>query len=206
MQLPDINGDQIARIVRARKEFDGLPLVALTANVRRAEEDLAGVKMQGSLAKPINTRKLDNVLARLFPHSTKSITEQASSSLSTNFAMADVDQAILDSETITDFFESMGVAPFARGVQLFEKLWPTYIAELNSALDARTFSEYKSIAHKLKGAAGSVALRAVQQRAKYMEDNAESADLEQLSRWLDELPSEIEKGLKALNLVIENNH
>jgi two-component system aerobic respiration control sensor histidine kinase ArcB len=206
MQLPDINGDQIARIVRSRKEFDGLPLVALTANVRRAEEDLAGVKMQGSLAKPINTRKLDNVLARLFPHSTKSITEQASSSLPTNFAMADVDQAILDSETITDFFESMGVAPFARGVQLFEKLWPTYIAELNSALDGKIFSEYKSVAHKLKGAAGSVALRAVQQRAKYMEDNAESADLEQLSRWLDELPSEIEKGLKALNLVIENNH
>ena len=38
MQLPDINGDQVARIVRSREEFNALPLVALTANVRRAEE------------------------------------------------------------------------------------------------------------------------------------------------------------------------
>ena len=66
MQLPDINGDEVARQIRADSHFDKLPIVALTANVRSAEEDLDGISVQGALAKPINTIKLDKMLADLF--------------------------------------------------------------------------------------------------------------------------------------------
>lgn len=202
MQLPDINGDQVARIVRSREEFNALPLVALTANVRRAEEDLAGVEMQGSLAKPINTRKLDSVLAELFPHSTKEVEfEQVTAIKQSNIETAD--SHLLDMETLEDFVDSMGVDSFKRGVQLFEKLWPNYSEELKLALQEKSYSEYKSVAHKLKGAAGSVALKVVQQLAKKMEDNAETAEDAQLEAWLVDLVKDIEKGLKALNLVLD---
>ncbi len=42
MQLPDINGDEVARQIRADSHFDKLPIVALTANVRSAEQELEG--------------------------------------------------------------------------------------------------------------------------------------------------------------------
>lgn len=203
MQLPDINGDQVARIVRSREEFDHLPLVALTANVRRAEEDLAGVTMQGSLAKPINTRKLDGVLAELFPHSTKEVEVEDKSHDKKSTLIATQDSELLDIETLEDFVESMGAQSFLRGVQLFEKLWPNYLKELEQALEHKQYSEYKSVAHKLKGAAGSVALKVVQQLAKRMEDNAETAEDSQLAQWLIELVSDIEKGLKALHQVLD---
>ena len=205
MQLPDINGDEVARIVREREEFDSLPLVALTANVRRAEEDLAGVSMQGSLAKPINTKKLDNVLAQLFPHSTKEVTCEAHAPMIKQNAIAQIDTHLLDLETLEDFVESMGVDSFSRGVQLFEKLWPSYLKELELSLADKNYSEYKSVAHKLKGASGSVALQAVQKQAKCMEDNAETAEDKQLGEWLKQLTPEIEKGLKALNLVLDKS-
>ena len=203
MQLPDINGDQVARIVRSREEFDHLPLVALTANVRRAEEDLAGVTMQGSLAKPINTRKLDGVLAELFPHSTKEVEVEDKSFDKKSTLITTQDSELLDIETLEDFVESMGAQSFLRGVQLFEKLWPNYLKELEQALEHKQYSEYKSVAHKLKGAAGSVALKVVQQLAKRMEDNAETAEDSQLAQWLIELVSDIEKGLKALHQVLD---
>ena len=204
MQLPDINGDQIARIVRSREEFDKLPLVALTANVRRAEEDLEGVAMQGSLAKPINTRKLDNVLAELFPHSTITLSLEDQPECDKK-DYHDIDIDLLDIETLEDFVCSMGVDSFHRGVALFEKLWPTYLKELGVALENKDYSEYKSVAHKLKGAAGSVALKGVQMLAKHMEDNAEIESDEALSNWLDLLMPDIEKGLTALHQVLEKN-
>ena len=47
MQLPDINGDEVARQIRDDEHFDNLPIVALTANVRSAEEEL-GINIQGT--------------------------------------------------------------------------------------------------------------------------------------------------------------
>ncbi len=196
MQLPDINGDEVARIVRSMPEFDSLPIVALTANVRRAEQDLEGISMQGSLAKPVNTAKLDKVLAQLFPHSTKEVLVVAKT---VENSLSQEAVKVLDIETIDDFVSSMGCDAFSRGVDLFGKLWPTYQSQLDDALKSKDYAEYKSVAHKLKGASGSVGLKGVQLQAKKMEDNAEQASDEELTEWLTSLPLEIEKGLEALS-------
>ena len=58
--------------------------------------------------------------------------------------------------------------------------------------------EYKSVAHKLKGAAGSVGLKAVQLQAKEMENNCQQVEQEQRQQWLTQLDGQIKEGLKAL--------
>lgn len=193
MQLPDINGDEVASIIRQDPNFDHLPIVALTANVRRAEEDLAGIRIQGALAKPISTIKLDRMFAELFSHSTPEEQVERRPIL-----QLELSSDLLVLETINDFVNSMGVGVFAKSSQLFNKLWPQYLNELETALSEQDYEEYKSVAHKLKGAAGSVGLLKVQASAKEMENNALTSSDEQLKYWIESLPAQIKEGLDAL--------
>ena len=201
MQLPDINGDEVARQIRADSHFDKLPIVALTANVRSAEQELEGISIQGALAKPINTVKLDKILADLFGiKQTRSNEPQLKVSTA---ALADINAHLLDVETIEDFVNSMGLVVFKRSSQLFEKLNPQYQQELLTSLNSGDREEYKSVAHKLKGAAGSVGLNDVQLHAKVMEYGALDESDEVLKQWLDILADKINEGQHALHLFLQ---
>lgn len=201
MQLPDINGDEVARQIRADSHFDKLPIVALTANVRSAEEDLEGISVQGALAKPINTIKLDKMLADLFDIQ-QSDSDEPLLTVSKE-ALEGINAGVLDVETIEDFVNSMGLEVFKRSSGLFEKLNPQYQQELLSALNASDREEYKSVAHKLKGAAGSVGLNDVQLHAKKMEHGALEESDEVLNEWLDLLAEKINEGQSALHSFLQ---
>ncbi|MFY8272996.1 aerobic respiration two-component sensor histidine kinase ArcB [Pseudoalteromonas sp. SSDWG2] len=199
MQLPDINGDVVAREIRAQSEFDHLPIVALTANVRSAEEELKGINIQGALAKPINTAKLDKMLAKLFGFEKQTIQQAAAQRLVQQQVTKNIviDEELLDKDIITEFLDSMGVKAFSRSTELFAKLAPGYQQELLSAHDSDV-AEYKSVAHKVKGAAGSVGLKAVQLHAKQMENECVDVSVECRAKWLEEMDVKIKEGLKAL--------
>lgn len=201
MQLPDINGDEVARQIRADSHFDKLPIVALTANVRSAEEDLEGISVQGALAKPINTIKLDKMLADLFDIQ-QSESDKPLLTVSKE-ALEGINAGVLDVETIEDFVNSMGLEVFKRSSGLFEKLNPQYQQELQSALNENDREEYKSVAHKLKGAAGSVGLNDVQLHAKKMEHGALDEPDELLKEWLDTLADKINEGQIALHSFLQ---
>ena len=201
MQLPDINGDEVARQIRADSHFDKLPIVALTANVRSAEEDLEGISVQGALAKPINTIKLDKMLADLFDIQ-QSESDKPLLTVSKE-ALEGINAGVLDVETIEDFVNSMGLEVFKRSSGLFEKLNPQYQQELQSALNENDREEYKSVAHKLKGAAGSVGLNNVQLHAKKMEHGALDESDEVLKEWLDTLADKINEGQIALHSFLQ---
>ncbi|KPW01315.1 aerobic respiration two-component sensor histidine kinase ArcB [Pseudoalteromonas sp. P1-11] len=201
MQLPDINGDEVARQIRADSHFDKLPIVALTANVRSAEEDLEGISVQGALAKPINTIKLDKILADLFDIQ-QSESDKPLLTVSKE-ALEGINAGVLDVETIEDFVNSMGLEVFKRSSGLFEKLNPQYQQELQSALNENDREEYKSVAHKLKGAAGSVGLNDVQLHAKKMEHGALDESDEVLREWLDTLADKINEGQIALHSFLQ---
>ncbi|MCK8102820.1 aerobic respiration two-component sensor histidine kinase ArcB [Pseudoalteromonas sp. 2CM36K] len=201
MQLPDINGDEVARQIRAQSHFDQLPIVALTANVRSAEEELEGISIQGALAKPINTSKLDNMLAELF--GIKQAQTEAPQRVVNQALLNQINTDLLDVETIEDFVNSMGVEVFKRSSQLFAKLNPQYQQELLASLNAADREEYKSVAHKLKGAAGSVGLNDVQLHAKQMEHGALEQSDEVLAVWLEELTDKINEGQQALHLFLQ---
>ena len=201
MQLPDINGDVVAKHIRSDSHFDKLPIVALTANVRSAEEELEGISIQGALAKPINTVKLDKMLADLFDIKQAKCTEPQLKV--SEEALKEINAHLLDVETIEDFVNSMGLEVFKRSSQLFEKLNPQYQQEMLTSLNSNDREEYKSVAHKLKGAAGSVGLNDVQLHAKVMEYGAIEESDEILQKWLDVLADKINEGQQALHLFLQ---
>lgn len=192
MQLPDMTGDQIARYMQQEEHFRQIPVVVLSANVRKAEEQLAGLQVAGALAKPINTNNLDLVLNRLFAPSTQKA--QAAAAPSSHQGPADT---VLDTATLQDYLQSLGVKPMQRSMQLFQQLLPGYINKMVEAVSTEQLDEFHQAAHKLKGAAASVGLLWVQQQAKMLEALTEP-NWPVLERQLIEYHLTIERHLQIL--------
>ena len=72
MQLPDMNGDQIARFMQQEPHLAQIPIVVLSANVRKAEQQLEGINIAGALAKPINT----NIIVMIQKRTTTCVSRQ----------------------------------------------------------------------------------------------------------------------------------
>ena len=190
MQLPDMSGDQVARFIRAEPSLAKLPVVVLSANVRKAEQQLKDVRVDGALAKPINTNKLDQILFQLFA----APAPKASSHEQTQ------DQHMLDRQTLDDYLQSLGKSAMQRSVQLFVQLLPGYINKMMEAAVQQEVTEFQEAAHKLKGAAASVGLLWLQHQAKLLE---QATELQGMEKQLINIHLTIEKHLAALQDYIE---
>lgn len=194
MQLPDMSGEQIAHYIRDEAHLSALPIVVLSANVRKAEQQLNGVHIEGALAKPINTSQLDLMLARLFSPSAVRLQQTKPVSLSN-------EQQILDVDTLNDYIHSLGKDAMKRSAQLFAQLLPGYMHKLTEAVIQQQEKDFQDAAHKLKGASASVGLLWVQQQAKRMEQ--EQINWQGLERQLVDFQLKTEQHLTALSDYIE---
>jgi len=195
MQLPDMSGEQIAKYIRQEPHLVNLPIVVLSANVRKAEQQLDGVAVEGSLAKPINTAKLDQILARLFSPSAVKLQQSDSRPKPHD------EQQILDIDTLNDYLQSLGKDAVRRSAQLFAQLLPGYMNRMMETAVQRQETEFQEAAHKLKGAAASVGLLWVQQQAKRLEQ--EPVNWQGLERQLVDYHLKTEQHLAALSDYIE---
>ncbi|GAB2910229.1 ATP-binding protein [Rheinheimera gaetbuli] len=194
MQLPDMSGEQIAQFIRQEPRLAALPIVVLSANVRKAEQQLQGLHIDNALAKPISTSKLDAVLAQLFSPSAvklqRSVTEQKTT-----------ESAALDTHILNDYLQSLGKDTVKRSTQLFAQLLPGYMNRLMETAVQRQLKEFQEAAHKLKGAAASVGLLWVQQQAKRLEH--EEVNWQGMERQLVDFHLKTEQHLAALSDYIE---
>ena len=58
MQMPDIDGLEATRRIRADGRFAGLPIPAMTANASLADREAAAAGMNDHVAKPIDKERL----------------------------------------------------------------------------------------------------------------------------------------------------
>ena len=194
MQLPDMSGEQIAAYIRSETRLSALPIVVLSANVRKAEQQLDGLQIDGALAKPLNTAKLDQVLARLFSPSAMKLQLPKQPA-------PDNEQQLLDQTTLNDYIQSLGKDAMKRSAQLFTQLLPGYMNRMMETAVQRQEREFQEAAHKLKGAAASVGLLWVQQQAKRFEQ--EPVNWQGLERQLVDFHLKTEQHLAALAEYIE---
>ena len=195
MQLPDMTGDQIAKTMRQEMHLKHLPIVVLSANVRKAEEQLAGIRIDGALAKPLNTNNLDQLLAQLFsPSAVKTAATQP----------APESDYMLDLATLDDYMQSLGKETMLRSAKLFAQLLPGYINKMLEEAVHQRLQAFQEAAHTLKGAASSVGLLWVQKQAKKYEAMSEPNWL-QLERQLVDFHLTTERHLAALHDYLEQD-
>lgn len=64
INLPDIDGMEVTRRIKAKPEFADIPIIALTANAMHGDrEKFLEAGCDGYLAKPISRRELSNIVS-----------------------------------------------------------------------------------------------------------------------------------------------
>jgi PAS domain S-box-containing protein len=148
MQMPQMDGLQATRAIRALELSRRTPIVAMTANVMPEDRERCfAAGMDDFLSKPISIARLGEVLRRVMAKSTVSAAEPAyTKPVSKVF---DLDAALSACGGNASLLEELAL--------LFEQEWPGRRAALLRAADAGNCSDLARDAHTLKGSFGALA-------------------------------------------------
>ncbi|MDX7997983.1 aerobic respiration two-component sensor histidine kinase ArcB [Xenorhabdus sp. Reich] len=193
IQLPDMTGLDIARQLHRSYSSQSLPpLIALTANVLKDKKEYLDAGMDDVLNKPLSVKALKAVMAKYWGKS---------SELKHTLLEADIvkkDEELLDTEMLNQYIELVGPKMIVDNLALFETMMPNYLALLDLNMTARDQKGITEEAHKIKGAAGSVGLRHLQQLAQQIQSPDLPAWWDNVQEWVDELNSEWKNDTETL--------
>ncbi|OSN04500.1 aerobic respiration two-component sensor histidine kinase ArcB [Lonsdalea iberica] len=184
IQLPDMTGLDVARELRARYGQQTLPpLVALTANVLKDKKDYLDAGMDDVLSKPLAVPALTAIIKQYWdtpensePEATADGTVDASAA-----------ESMLDVAMLQQYLDLVGPSLIHQSLEMFEQMMPSYLAVLESNMTARDQKGIAEEGHKIKGAAGSVGLRHLQQVAQQIQTTTLPAWWDNVHEWIDEL-------------------
>ncbi|MEY8711791.1 aerobic respiration two-component sensor histidine kinase ArcB [Mangrovibacter phragmitis] len=193
IQLPDMTGLDIARKLTQTFTRDELPpLVALTANVLKDKKEYLDAGMDDVLSKPLSVSALTAMIKKFWDAHT--VQEDGVNNLETD----DKKQAILDLPMLEQYMELVGPKLIRDGLAMFEKMMPGYLSVLESNWTARDQKGIVEEGHKIKGAAGSVGLRHIQQLAQQVQSPDLPAWWDNVGEWIDEIRHEWRNDIAAL--------
>ncbi|MGN2615086.1 aerobic respiration two-component sensor histidine kinase ArcB [Aliivibrio fischeri] len=204
IQLPDMTGFDVAKTLRDK--FDNLPpLIALTANLLKEKDEYFKNGMDEALSKPLSVKALTEVLEQFSMSEKKTDIpsvpqEEVSSEPTENDQLI---ECLLDLEMLESYIEIVGTKPIYANIEMFEKSMKEYIQILDTNMTARDQDGIVFETHKMKGAAGSIGLKHIQQVAQ----KAQSPDLpawwENIDDWVEEIKNEYEHDIQILKSWLE---
>ncbi|MDE8753939.1 aerobic respiration two-component sensor histidine kinase ArcB [Pectobacterium polaris] len=185
IQLPDMTGLDVARQLRSRYGKRSMPpLVALTANVLKDKREYLDAGMDDVLSKPLSVPALTAVIKQFWD--THSVwTEEPV--VEAEDEMANAEEDLLDIPMLEQYLDLVGPKLIHQSLEMFEQMVPGYLAILDSNMTARDEKGITEEGHKIKGAAGSVGLRHLQQVAQQIQTSSLPAWWDNVQEWVDEL-------------------
>ncbi|AUI85310.1 aerobic respiration two-component sensor histidine kinase ArcB [Vibrio azureus] len=206
IQLPDMTGFDVAKQYRER--YDGLPpLVALTANVMRDRQEYLDNGMDDVLSKPLAVQAIQAVIKKFFLD-TSSLESSEQGVFSVKHLQPPhqddlpspqlIGTHLLDLDMLESYIEIVGVGPVFENIKMFESMMPDYLAVLDSNMIAKDQQGIASEAHKIKGAAGSIGLKHIQNIAQYAQSPDMPAWWENISDWVEEIKNEYQNDIQVL--------
>lgn len=195
IQLPDMTGLDISRELNARFGKEDLPpLVALTANVLKDKKEYLNAGMDDVLSKPLAVPALMAVIQKFWDN------KQSDCERKPVMTQVDSDkqQALLDIPMLEQYMELVGPKLITDGLTMFEKMMPGYLTILDSNMTARDRKGVVEEGHKIKGAAGSIGLRHLQQVAQQIQSPDLPAWSDNVGEWIEELKQEWQHDVDVL--------
>ncbi|EEV4539240.1 aerobic respiration two-component sensor histidine kinase ArcB [Escherichia coli] len=192
IQLPDMTGLDISRELTKRYPREDLPpLVALTANVLKDKQEYLNAGMDDVLSKPLSVPALTAMIKKFwdtqdYEESTVTTEENSKS------------EALLDIPMLEQYLELVGPKLITDGLAVFEKMMPGYVNVLESNLTAQDKKGIVEEGHKIKGAAGSVGLRHLQQLGQQIQSPDLPAWEDNVGEWIEEMKEEWRHDVEVL--------
>lgn len=197
IQLPDMTGFDIAQ--KLREQYDYLPaLVALTANVISDKSEYLAKGMDEALSKPLSVKAISDVIQNLVLTCPLDCDDEAEVVESRVPQSDEIINQLLDLEMLESYVDIVGTQPVHDSIAMFEKMMPDYIAILDSNMVAKDKDGIKFEAHKIKGAAGSIGLKHIQQVAQKAQSPELPAWWENINDWVDEIKNGYKPDLQVL--------
>ncbi|EFM0430842.1 TPA: aerobic respiration two-component sensor histidine kinase ArcB [Escherichia coli] len=192
IQLPDMTGLDISRELTKRYPREDLPpLVALTANVLKDKQEYLNAGMDDVLSKPLSVPALTAMIKKFWDtqddEESTVATEENSKS-----------EALLDIPMLEQYLELVGPKLITDGLAVFEKMMPGYVSVLESNLTAQDKKGIVEEGHKIKGAAGSVGLRHLQQLGQQIQSPDLPAWEDNVGEWIEEMKEEWRHDVEVL--------
>ena len=192
IQLPDMTGLDISRELTKRYPREDLPpLVALTANVLKDRQEYLNAGMDDVLSKPLSVPALTAMIKKFWDtqddEESTVTTEENSKS-----------EALLDIPMLEQYLELVGPKLITDGLAVFEKMMPGYVSVLESNLTAQDKKGIVEEGHKIKGAAGSVGLRHLQQLGQQIQSPDLPAWEDNVGEWIEEMKEEWRHDVEVL--------
>ena len=192
IQLPDMTGLDISRELTKRYPREDLPpLVALTANVLKDKQEYLNAGMDDVLSKPLSVPALTAMIKKFWDtqddEESTVTTEENSKS-----------EALLDIPMLEQYLELVGPKLITDGLAVFEKMMPGYVSVLESNLTAQDKKGVVEEGHKIKGAAGSVGLRHLQQLGQQIQSPDLPAWEDNVGEWIEEMKEEWRHDVEVL--------
>lgn len=192
IQLPDMTGLDISRELHRRYQPDALPpLVALTANVLKDKREYLDAGMDDVLSKPLAVPALTAMIKKFWDepeHDKES-------------AMTDKQtpkESVLDTDMLGQYMELVGPKLITDGLAVFEKMMPGYLSILESNFTARDQKGIVEEGHKIKGAAGSIGLRHLQQLGQQIQSPDLPAWWDNVGDWIEEMKQDWQSDVAVL--------
>ncbi len=196
IQLPDMNGFEVAKTLHEEDLVIQTPIVALTANVIKKREEYLQNGMDDIIAKPIKKSRVIEVFNELFAQSESPapvmIDQQQPIKVAKDLGN------VLDLELLQMLVDTIGEDMVRTSVKVFQDKMPEYMEILQLSLSADEKSEVCSQAHKIKGAAGSVGLARVQRIANQIQQGDHPAWWQNVHDWVEELQMAVQKDMTML--------
>lgn len=192
IQLPDMTGLDISRELTKRYPREDLPpLVALTANVLKDKQEYLNAGMDDVLSKPLSVPALTAMIKKFWDtqddEESTVTTEENSKS-----------EALLDIPMLEQYLELVGPKLITDGLAVFERMVPGYVSVLESNLTAQDKKGIVEEGHKIKGAAGSVGLRHLQQLGQQIQSPDLPAWEDNVGEWIEEMKEEWRHDVEVL--------
>ena len=192
IQLPDMTGLDISRELTKRYPREDLPpLVALTANVLKDKQEYLNAGMDDVLSKPLSVPALTAMIKKFWDtqddEESTVTTEENSKS-----------EALLDIPMLEQYLELVGPKLITDGLAGFERMMPGYVSVLESNLTAQDKKGIVEEGHKIKGAAGSVGLRHLQQLGQQIQSPDLPAWEDNVGEWIEEMKEEWRHDVEVL--------
>ncbi|MBJ7115722.1 aerobic respiration two-component sensor histidine kinase ArcB [Escherichia coli] len=192
IQLPDMTALDISRELTKRYPREDLPpLVALTANVLKDKQEYLNAGMDDVLSKPLSVPALTAMIKKFWDtqddEESTVTTEENSKS-----------EALLDIPMLEQYLELVGPKLITDGLAVFERMMPGYVSVLESNLTAQDKKGIVEEGHKIKGAAGSVGLRHLQQLGQQIQSPDLPAWEDNVGEWIEEMKEEWRHDVEVL--------
>ncbi|WP_020680116.1 CHASE domain-containing protein [Marinobacterium rhizophilum] len=182
MQMPDIDGLEATRRIRADERCRDLPILAMTANVTQADKAAClAAGMNDHVGKPLD---IDNLVALLLSHSKRAGSDGDATGDRAEVVPARPGGRVESPEAVLSRFG--GDVGLLRSMLLsFEANAKELFAELEGHLRDRNTASVARLLHTFKGVAGTLGASAFASRMGELEASLKGPEADQALRRLD---------------------